>query len=245
MGRIAIIAGTGFRELDIPNSAEVVDVDTPFGQPSGPILRWKDLEHDIFFLPRHGLDGSKPPHEVNYRANLWAIHQAQVDYVLAVNAVGGIASDAKPGMLVIPDQLIDYTWGRRQTFFDGGKDKLLHIEFTMPYCELLRQRLIELAGDLKLRFLAAGTYAVTQGPRLETAAEVSRLQRDGCDLVGMTGMPEACLAKELELNYACCAVVVNSAAGKGDAGIHAEIDLHLKQGMQQVTRLFVSFLDSL
>ena len=107
MGRIAIIAGTGFRELDIPNSAEVVDVDTPFGQPSGPILRWKDLEHDIFFLPRHGLDGSKPPHKVNYRANLWAIHQAQVDYVLAVNAVGGIASDAKPGMLVIPDQLID------------------------------------------------------------------------------------------------------------------------------------------
>lgn len=245
MGRIAIIAGTGFRELNIPDSAEAVDVETPFGQPSGPILRWMDLGHEIFFLPRHGLDESHPPHKVNYRANLWAIHQAQVDYVLAVNAVGGIASDAEPGMLVFPDQLVDYTWGRRQTFFDGDEDKLSHIEFTLPYCELFRRRLIELAGDLKLRFLAAGTHAVTQGPRLETAAEVDRLQRDGCDLVGMTGMPEAGLAKELELSYACCAVVVNSAAGKGDAGIHAEIDMYLKQGMQQVTRLFVGFLESL
>jgi purine nucleoside phosphorylase len=181
---------------------------------------------------------------VNYRANLWAIHQAQAQYVLAVNTVGGIASDAEPGMLVIPDQLVDYTWGRPQTFFDGDKDTLTHIEFTLPYCESFRQQLIKLAGDLKLQFLATGTHAVTQGPRLETAAEINRLKRDGCDLVGMTGMPEAALARELELSYACCAVVVNRAAGTGDVGIYAEIDQYLDQGMDQVSRLVSGFLEA-
>ncbi len=243
MGRIAIIAGTGFRELNIPDAAQPIEAGTPFGQPSGPILRWMNLGHEILFLPRHGLDGSVPPHKVNYRANVWAIHQAQAEYVLAVNAVGGIASDAQPGMLVIPDQLVDYTWGRPQTFFDGDKDTLTHIEFTLPYCESFRRRLIELAGELKLQFLATGTHAVTQGPRLETAAEVNRLSRDGCDVVGMTGMPEAALARELELRYACCAVVVNRAAGTGDISVHAEIDRYLNQGMEQVSRLVGGFLE--
>jgi 5'-methylthioinosine phosphorylase len=243
MGRIAIIAGTGFRELNIPDAAEAIEAGTPFGQPSGPILRWMNLGHEILFLPRHGLDGSVPPHKVNYRANVWAIHQAQAEYVLAVNTVGGIASDAQPGMLVIPDQLVDYTWGRPQTFFDGDKDTLTHIEFTLPYCESFRRRLIELAGELKLQFLATGTHAVTQGPRLETAAEVNRLSRDGCDVVGMTGMPEAALARELELRYACCAVVVNRAAGIGDISVHAEIDRYLNQGMEQVSRLVGGFLE--
>jgi purine nucleoside phosphorylase len=203
-----------------------------------------NLGHEVLFLARHGLDGSVPPHKVNYRANLWAIHQAQAQYVLAVNTVGGIASDAEPGMLVIPDQLVDYTWGRPQTFFDGDKDTLTHIEFTLPYCESFRQQLIKLAGDLKLQFLATGTHAVTQGPRLETAAEINRLKRDGCDLVGMTGMPEAALARELELSYACCAVVVNRAAGTGDVGIYAEIDQYLDQGMDQVSRLVSGFLEA-
>ena len=242
MGRIAIIAGTGFRALNIPDAAQPIEASTPFGQPSGPILRWMSLGHEVLFLARHGLDGSVPPHKVNYRANLWAIHQAQAQYVLAVNTVGGIASDAEPGMLVIPDQLVDYTWGRPQTFFDGDKDTLRHIEFTLPYCESFRQRLIKLAGDLKLQFLATGTHAVTQGPRLETAAEINRLKRDGCDLVGMTGMPEAALARELELSYACCAVVVNRAAGTGDVGVYAEIDQYLDQGMDQVSRLVSGFL---
>jgi 5'-methylthioinosine phosphorylase len=139
--------------------------------------------------------------------------------------------------------LVDYTWGRPQTFFDGDKDTLTHIEFTLPYCESFRRRLIELAGELKLQFLATGTHAVTQGPRLETAAEVNRLSRDGCDVVGMTGMPEAALARELELRYACCAVVVNRAAGIGDISVHAEIDRYLNQGMEQVSRLVGGFLE--
>ena len=244
MGRIAIIAGTGFRALNIPDAAQPIEASTPFGQPSGPILRWMNLGHEVLFLARHGLDGSVPPHKVNYRANLWAIHQAQAQYVLAVNTVGGVASDAEPGMLVIPDQLVDYTWGRPQTFFDGDKDTLTHIEFTLPYCESFRQQLIKLAGDLKLQFLATGTHAVTQGPRLETAAEINRLKRDGCDLVGMTGMPEAALARELELSYACCAVVVNRAAGTGDVGVYAEIDQCLDQGMDQVSRLVSGFLEA-
>ncbi len=244
MGRIAIIAGTGFRALNIPDAAQPIEASTPFCHPSGPILGWMNLGHEVLFLARHGLDGSVPPHKVNYRANLWAIHQAQAQYVLAVNTVGGIASDAEPGMLVIPDQLVDYTWGRPQTFFDGDKDTLTHIEFTLPYCESFRQRLIKLAGDLKLQFLATGTHAVTQGPRLETAAEINRLKRDGCDLVGMTGMPEAALARELELSYACCAVVVNRAAGTGDVGVYAEIDQYLDQGMDQVSRLVSGFLEA-
>ena len=244
MGRIAIIAGTGFRELNIPDAPEAIEAGTPFGQPSGPILRWTNLGHEVLFLARHGMDGSVPPHKVNYRANIWAIHQAQADYVLAVNSVGGIANDAKPGMLVIPDQLVDYTWGRQQTFFDGDKDTLTHIEFTLPYCESFRRRLIKLATDLKLQFLDTGTHAVTQGPRLETAAEINRLKQDGCDLVGMTGMPEAALARELDLRYACCAVVINRAAGTGDVGVFAEIDQYLDQGMEQVSQLVGGFLET-
>ena len=246
MGRVAIIAGTGFTELDISSEAETVAATTtPYGQPSGPMLRWTQQGHEILFVPRHGMDGNVPPHKVNYRANIWAIRQAQVDDVLAINAVGGISTDAEPGLLAIPDQLVDYTWGRPQTFFDGDEDPLTHIDFTRPYSEALRQRLIQFAADLKLRCLSSGTLAVTQGPRLETAAEINRLSRDGCDLVGMTGMPEAGLARELELSYACCAVVVNRAAGKGEMAVHAEIDRYLQQGMEQVSRLLDGFLKSL
>ncbi len=181
---------------------------------------------------------------MNYRANLWALHELEPDWVVGINAVGGIHPDAQPGRLVFPDQIIDYTWGREHTFEDHMNRPIRHVEFTEPLSPGLRTRLVELAGIHDIDHLPGGCYAATQGPRLETAAEIDRLERDGCDMVGMTGMPEAALARELELDYAICAVVVNYAAGRGpaDHGIHAQIEASLAQGMAGVSRLLQALL---
>jgi purine nucleoside phosphorylase len=179
---------------------------------------------------------------VNYRANIWALHEARPDHVVAINTVGGITPEARPGRLVFPDQLIDYTWGREHTYADGIERPLNHIDFTVPVSPQWRARLIDQARVLALDYAEASTYAVTQGPRLETAAEIDRLERDGCDIVGMTAMPEAALARELELDYSICAVVVNWAAGRtrGPGGVHDEMRRYLDQGMDQVKRLLES-----
>jgi 5'-methylthioinosine phosphorylase len=247
MNKLAIIGGTGLDALDVLQVHKREVIDTPFGEPSGPITRGNLFGQEILFLPRHGYDHHLPPHQVNYRANLWALREAGADSVLAVAAVGGIRADMGPGRLVIPDQIIDYTWGRPSTFFEGaleGKNQpVTHIDFTEPYCDDLRQHLIKAAFAGNIPVVDGGTYAATQGPRLETAAEIERLERDGCHLVGMTGMPEAALARELELCYACCAVVANWAAGKsGDVITMADIEKNLKGGMQQVSDLLESLL---
>jgi 5'-methylthioinosine phosphorylase len=238
MNRIAIIGGTGAAGL-IPEEASQQVIATPHGDPSSPILKWESGVTETLFIARHGLDGSIPPHRINFRANIWALKDAQPDFVVAINAVGGIDSNACPGRLVFPDQLIDYTWGRAHTFDDGIEKSLQHIDFTVPFSEVTRTRLISKAEALELDYSAAGTYAVTQGPRLETAAEIDRLERDGCDIVGMTAMPEAALSRELELPYAICAVVVNWAAGRtrSGEGIHDEIHAYIDQGFAQVKRL--------
>jgi len=245
MKKIAIIGGTGSGELfDTLQWTGLAD-ETPFGRPSSSIcpVDGDDFRSTLCLLGRHGPDGSIPPHRVNYRANLWSLQQYQPDMIVGLNAVGGISDDASPARLYFPDQLIDYTWGREHTYWDGrsdGKPALLqHVDFTEPFDAATRRHLIDCAAELELDFTPGGTYGATQGPRLETAAEIDRLERDGCDLVGMTAMPEAVLARELGLAYAVCAVVVNRAPGRSKTGgdIHAEIQRHIDNGMAQVERL--------
>ena len=212
---LAIIGGSGLRELANMQATRRRAVRTPYGKPSGALVFGTLRGRKVVFLPRHGPAHTIPPHEVNYRANIWALHAQKVKDVVAVASVGGIRTDLGPGALVVPDQIIDYTHGRRSTYFTRGARPVTHIDFTRPYCESLRQRLLEAARAAGEAPAAAGTYAATQGPRLETAAEIARLERDGAHLVGMTGMPEAALAREIGLCYAALAIVVNHAAGRG------------------------------
>jgi len=237
MATLAIIGGTGaalFPRAAVNDSPEVL---TAWGAPSAPLQKWSQHGHDVLFLSRHGLQGNIAPHRVNYRANIQLLKDHGADAVLALNAVGGIAEDALPGRLVFADQLVDYTWGREHTYYDGSGVGLEFIDFTNPYDLNLREDMISAAAAIKLDSRNTATYAVTQGPRLETPAEIDRLERDGCHIVGMTSMPEAALARELALSYASCSIVVNWAAGRSNAGIHEEIAAHLQQGMDQAAQL--------
>ena len=246
MADIAIIGGTGLTSIKTLDIKHREVVHTPYGEPSGPLTLGVLCGKEVVFLARHGYGHTIPPHKVNYRANMWALKEAGANHVIAVNAVGGIRGDMVPGRLVFPDQIIDYTWSRVNTYFEEGLSQVVHIDFTRPYCEALRRVLIQAAAKAALDAVEDGTYGATQGPRLETAAEIDRLERDGCDLVGMTGMPEAALARELELCYASTAVVANWAAGRGEGEITMEeIERHLKNGMEKVRTLLAEVIPSL
>ena len=214
---LAIIGGSGLTELANLEVVRREIVRTPYGDPSGAITHGTIRGEPVVFLARHGYGHTIPPHKVNYRANIWALAQQDVKYIVSVASVGGIRADLKPGTLAIPDQIIDYTYGREFTYFNGTDRSVVHVDFTHPYCEALRQRLALAAEQASEAVLQGGTYAASQGPRLESAAEIDRFERDGADMVGMTGMPEAGLARELGLCYAAIAVVVNYAAGRGDS----------------------------
>ena len=234
---LAIIGGSGLAQLANLNVIRREVVRTPYGEPSGALTFGQLCEHPVVFLARHGYGHTIPPHRVNYQANLWALKEARAEVIISVASVGGIRADLCPGTLVVPDQIIDYTWGRKSTFFEGGDTRVRHVDFTHPYDEPLRRRVlaaIRAAGDSAVD---GGVYASTQGPRLESAAEINRLERDGADIVGMTGMPEAALARELELPYAAIGVVVNYAAGRSSSehGIHFDdIELVLQESMVRV-----------
>lgn len=235
---LGIIGGTGLDQLDLIQGRMEHAPTTSWGTPSAGLVTGTIGNTSVAFLPRHGHDHSVAPHEINYRANLRALADAGVDRIVAVAAVGGIPEQPGPGGIVIPDQLIDYTWGRPSTFFEGEGAEVEHIVFTWPYSQPVRQSLLEAARQADIPATDGGCYAATQGPRLETAAEIQRLERDGCTIVGMTGMPEAALARELNIPYACLAVVVNPAAGKADKEISLEeIRGHLKTGMNKVARI--------
>ena len=232
---LAIIGGTGLTSLETLSISRREMVSTPYGEPSGPLTHGDLGGKAVVFLARHGYGHTIPPHKVNYRANLWALQHIGVDQIIAVAAVGGIRADMEPGCLAFPDQIIDYTWSRGHTFFEDDLTHVTHIDFTYPYCEDLRQKLIQAARRAGLDAREGGTYGAMQGPRLETAAEILRLERDGCDMVGMTGMPETALARELSLRYAACAVVANWAAGKSGGEITMEeIQRQLIGGMEKV-----------
>jgi len=241
----AVVGGTGLDQLPGLEITERRTVQTPYGDPSSPISIGEIHGHQLVFLARHGDDHRIPPHQVNYRANLWALHRIGVKRVLAVAAVGGITAEMRPARLVIPDQIIDYSWGREHSFADGSTAHVQHVDFSHPYTPELREKFIASARALKLDVVESGVYGCTQGPRLESIAEIRRMARDGCDLVGMTGMPEAGLARELGLDYACCAVVVNWAAGLGSGDIHAEIDACIEQGMAGLRRLLEKLIPEL
>lgn len=212
---LAIIGGSGLSRLATLEVQSRRVVRTPFGEPSGPLTLGRIRGRDVVFLARHGYGHTIAPHRVNYRANIWALKELAVEGVLSVASVGGIRPEFGPGVLVVPHQIIDYTWGRRSTFFDGPGDPVVHIDFTAPYSPALRARLLAAARVCGEAVHERAVYAATQGPRLESAAEIDRLARDGADIVGMTGMPEAALAREAGLEYAAIAVVANHAAGRG------------------------------
>ena len=232
---LAIIGGTGLAKLKGFNQVGADAVDSPYTGSQIELLRFSSDGNEFIFLPRHGAEHELPPHAINYRANIAALADAGVTEIVAVNAVGAIHEDLHPGSFAVPDQIIDYSYGREMTFFDSEKQPVSHIDFTEPYSEAIRQRILQAAdavnesGDAGCAVMAGGTYGCMQGPRLETAAEIRRLARDGCDMVGMTGMPEAALARELNIDYASLALSVNWGAGLSAepitlADIHAVLD---------------------
>ena len=243
---LAIIGGTGLTQLSNLEVTRREVVQTPWGEPSGPLTFGKIGNREVVFLARHGDGHTIPPHLVNYRANIWALHAQKVAHVVSVVSVGGIRTDLGPGVLAVPHQIIDYTSGRSATFYDGGERGVVHIDFTRPYCESLRQRCLEAARRAGQSVVDGAVYATTQGPRLETAAEIDRLERDGADLVGMTAMPEAALARELELCYAAIAVVANHAAGRAasGAGIRMEdINATMQSALTKVRKIIEAMVE--
>ncbi|MCC6868080.1 MAG: S-methyl-5'-thioinosine phosphorylase [Burkholderiales bacterium] len=236
---LAIIGGSGLTRLSTLAVAHREVVRTPYGDPSSTLLFGQIAGVDAVFLARHGHGHTIPPHRVNYRANAWALKEKGATGILAVASVGGIR-DCVPGDLVLPDQLIDYTFGREATFYDGSEGKVVHVDFTQPYSPELRAKCLVAASAAGLTLREGGVYGAVNGPRLETAAEVDRMAGDGATLVGMTGMPEAVLARELDLPYAAICVVVNHAAGRGDstrAISMAGITQVLEAGMDRVRTL--------
>lgn len=238
-----IIGGTGLTEYPGLKIIKEEHVSTALGETSAPLV-FAELEgQQVIFLARHGHPHTLPPHKVNYRANILALQQAGVTEIVAVNAVGGITQAMDAEAICIPDQIIDYTHGRQDTFFDGDFRPLDHVDFTYPYDLNLSEQLVNAANQLGVLTQAGGTYGATQGPRLETIAEILRLEKDGCDVVGMTGMPEAALARELNIPYACLALVVNKAAGKSDDLISMDdIKKALDGALHKVQMIISTFL---
>ncbi|CAM5272027.1 S-methyl-5'-thioinosine phosphorylase [Rhodanobacter lindaniclasticus] len=241
---LAVIGGSGLYNFPGLENATRHTVDTPYGAASGDVVVGDFAGKRIAFLARHGESHTLPPHRVNYRANVWALHSLGARRVIGVNAVGGIRGDMGPRAIVVPDQLIDYTHGRFTSYCDVEGAEVKHIDFSEPYTASLRRQLLAAARAAGVATVDGGCYGATQGPRLETRAEIARMKRDGCDLVGMTGMPEAVLARELEVDYACLALVANFAAGCGDEAEISieEIFAHLAAATAEVPRILAELL---
>ncbi len=239
----AIIGGTGLTQLEGLSIHDAQMPATPYGATSSPVLVGEYARRKVLFMARHGHPHRIAPHQVNYRANLWALRQAGASKVIAINAVGSIAADLKTGDFCVPDQIIDYTWGREHTLYSGDLEQVTHVDFSYPYDAELRKQLIAAAAARGYPCKSHGVYGCTQGPRLESIAEVKRLERDGCDIIGMTGMPETALARELGLAYASLSLVVNPAAGKGSSIItKGQINEAVKEGMDRVKQVLARVL---
>ena len=214
---LAIIGGSGLGNIEGLEIIRREIVRTPYGQPSEPLIFGNLGGKEVIFLARHGANHTLAPHNINYRANIWALQSVGVKSIISIASVGSIENSIKVGDFVIPHQIIDYTYGRNNTFFDGLENSVKHIDFTYPYDMSLREIIIQSVQKLKYNFVSEGVYAATQGPRLETAAEIDRYEKDGATIVGMTAMPEAALARELNLSYVAICPVANHAAGRGES----------------------------
>ena len=242
---LAVIGGTGLTQLANLSVTRREVLRTPYGDPSGAVTFGLLCGRPVAFLARHGYGHTIPPHEVNYRANIWALHTRGAHAIVSVASVGCIRPDLSPGDVIIPHQIIDYTWGRKNTYHEGQNSAVLHIDFTEPYDRDLRKLLFKAADMAGVAIKDSAVYAATQGPRLETAAEIDRLERDGADVVGMTGMPEAALARELNVPYAAINVVANYAAGRADSrdGISFDtIEAVLQESMGRVRSIIESLV---
>ena len=239
---LAVIGGSGLNQFPELEIIEERFIATPYGDCSAPLTFARIENNSLIFFPRHGKGHKLPPHLINYRANMWALKEVGVTQILAINAVGGMGEGMGPGTFVVPHQVIDYSWGREQSFNFLVDGYINHIDFTHPYSLRLRERLITSLTAAELTFQREGVYGCTQGPRLETAAEIQRLIRDGCDLVGMTAMPEAALARELDLEYAALCLVVNWAAGLAEQELSiADMMQILASGMNNIKKTIFIF----
>ncbi len=239
----AVIGGSGLYALDGLHIESTERVDTPYGLISADLQLGRWHEQPVAFLPRHGINHQIPPHKINYRANIWALRNAGVGHIIAANAVGGISPQYGPQVLVLPDQIIDYTASREHSFFDGANDEVRHVDFTHPYSHVLREEIYQAALVQKIDLVDGGCYGCTNGPRFESAAEIGKMKADGCDLIGMTAMPEAALARELDIEYASIALVVNWCAGIDDVEISMDqIKAILDSGCQRIQRLISATL---
>lgn len=237
-----IIVGSGMH--DFAAGGEPLPAETGYGVASAPPRRVELGGRTAVVLARHGEAHTLPPHAINYRANVAALQAAGCGRIVCVNTVGVIADGIAPGDLVVPEQVIDYTWGRAQTFFDGGAGGVVHLDFAMPFSAELRNGLLAAGRAAGVTCHDGGIYGATQGPRLETAAEVDRLERDGVTLVGMTGMPEFALVRELDMQVACLSLAVNPAAGRGSGNIHADIERSSLIAKTNAISLLKAFLQS-
>lgn len=244
---IAVIGGTGLYQLEGLQEVERFKLSTRWGEPSSEIIITQKADQQIAFLARHGLTHNIPPHKVNYRANLWALKECGVKKIIAVAAVGGITDEMSPETLVIPDQIIDYTYSRKHTYYEDDLQEVTHIDFTRPYSAEITNALNAAAENQSIAVCNGGVYAATQGPRLETAAEIQRLKRDGANIVGMTGMPEAALAREIGLEYACLALVVNWGAGCAGTKVidHGDMQGIIDKGMIKLKAVLLDALERL
>jgi 5'-methylthioadenosine phosphorylase/5'-methylthioinosine phosphorylase len=244
MTKLAIIGGTGLTQLGDLIIIKRDKLTTPYGAPSADFITGELNQKEVIFLARHGNPHTIAPHKINYRANIWGLKHLGVEQIIAVAAVGGITEAMLPAHIAIPDQIIDYSHSRLHTFFEDENYPVTHIDFSYPYSQKLRSILIMAAAKANVNITPIGTYGCTQGPRLETAAEIKRMEKDGCDLVGMTGMPEAALAKELGMDYAAISVIANWAAGKTAGEITmAEIEQNLHMGMDNMAQLLKVFIE--
>lgn len=231
-GMYGLIFGSGWGQLARGDAGS--EVETAFGLPSAPVHQLLFAERSVVALARHGESHTIPPHLVNYRANILALKKSGADAIIGLNTVGAITDLCEPGQLALPDQVLDYTWGREHTIFGTRRGTVQHIDFTVPFAQGLRGAVLEAAQEAGVVCYDGGVYAATQGPRLETAAEIDRLERDGADFVGMTAMPEAAIAREAGIDYACLAMVVNRAAGRGETPIHDAVDAHTEMAREAV-----------